>query len=102
MDFRVRERGANFVSSVVSMDVFVVVEDKDMTNLTTKTERYQAALHESLNQVTLIDSDNQVKIFVIVTSAAFSEIYTPDRTTPQGTFRKEVALNLEIEHYEKI
>lgn len=100
-DTQARTRGANFVSAVGYFKVALVVEEKDLRLLTLKAERYQAALVEILNQVPLVSDDSEVKIFPIVTGFSFSPEYTTT-DTPQSVFRKEVVVDLEVEHYEKI
>lgn len=102
VDFRVDQKGANFTSALVKIRLAVLVEDKDLNNLTIKAERYQAAVHESINEKTLLAPDLQVKIFVKVVRATFSEVYTPGRETAQGMFRKEIQFDLDVEHYERL
>lgn len=102
IDLRKRQKGANFLSALVYMNASVVVEEKNLELLTMKVERYQAAVHNVLDNQTLIDEEKQIKCHVLVTRAAFTPVYTetPDKT--DGTFLKEAVLTLEVEHYETL
>lgn len=102
VDFRKRERGQNHINATNKINVSVLIEDKDAERLTRKAYRYQAALHQVLDQVTLTSSDLKVKITIVVARATFSPLYTDttDPTAPNAVFRKEVVLECEIEHYE--
>jgi len=96
------DRGANHINARAHVIVAVLVEDRIQTNLTYKAWRYQSALHNVLHQTVLTSSDNRVKLVVkvdrIVFGPEFSE--STDTNKPSGVFRKEVALHLEVEHYE--
>lgn len=102
IDFRKEQLGANHVNAINHINVSVVIEDKDAEKLTIKAYRYQAALFACLDQVPLISADEQVKITVVVKNASFSPLYSnmdsPD--APEAVFRKEVALKLDVYHYE--
>lgn len=102
IDFQKREKGANHINANVRINVTVLVEDKDAERITRKAYRYQAALHECLDQVSLTSSDDKVKIVVVIQNAAFSPLYsnTDDPNAPGAVFRKEVALELDCYHYE--
>lgn len=102
IDFQKREKGANHINANVRLNVTVLIEDKDADRITRKAYRYQAALHECLDQVSLTSSDDKVKIVIVVQNAAFSPLYsnTDDPTAPGSVFRKEVALELDCFHYE--
>jgi len=102
ISFREYQNGANFVTAVVNMSIFVLIEDRDLNHLVVKAERYQTALHQSLNQKTLVSHDNSLKIFIKIVDASFSDIYAPKENTPSGMFRKEVHLTLEVQHYEQL
>lgn len=100
IDFQKRQRGANFISCVVNMVVVGVVEERNRELLTIKSERYQTALHRVLDGITIVSADSQVKIGILVVTAGFSEQYAVKSNEPEGAFRKEFALALEVEHYE--
>jgi len=95
-------RTANHINATCRLIVAAVVEDRDKTRLTTKTWRYQAALMKLLEQTSLTSLDNKVKLFVRVSNASFSAVVSTlrDEKAPEAVFRKEVALNLEVEHVE--
>jgi hypothetical protein len=101
IDFRKRQKNANGVTAVVNMTLAVVVEERDRELLTIKAERYQTALHEILDDAHLVSSDSQVKCVPMVMRAGFTETYSPGSQDPQGVFRKDVYLDLEVEHYER-
>jgi hypothetical protein len=93
--------GANHVNAVVKMYVSVVIEDKDATLLTIKSERYQAALFKILHWTTMTDTKDNVKLWSRVVRCAFSPVYTKNNSsTNQDQFRKEVSLELEVKHFE--
>lgn len=102
IDFRKRDRGANHVNCSVDMHINVVVEDRTRTLCVKKAERYQAALHNILDQTRIEDPSDNVLLTIIVNEALFSPEYSPGAGTnaPQGMFRKEVALICGVEHYE--
>lgn len=100
MDFPEEKNGPNHVNAIVKMFVSVVIEDREADRLTLKSERYQAALFKVLHWTTLEDQPKNVKIFIRVTSCQFSPLYTKPRGGNMAEFRKEVALELEINHYE--
>jgi hypothetical protein len=101
IDFRL-DRGPNCISAKLKVNVNVVVEDKDMSRLTAKAYRYQAALNRVLQQTRLTSSDNSVVYIVKVIRAEYSPIYTNAQAAgdPTGVFRKEVLLECEVENYE--
>lgn len=102
VNFHNDDRGANHINATIIVNVAAVVEDRDSTRLTRKAWRYQDALHSVLAQDSLTSSNGAITLKVKVMSASFSPIYTtaqkPD--VMSGTFRKEVSLRLEVEHYE--
>lgn len=101
VDFPEDITGANFVDAVVKMLVSVVIEDREADKLTIKAERYQAALFQILHWKPLEDVPNKVKIFTRVVRAEFSPLFTKVREAGvMGEFRKEVALELEVKHWE--
>lgn len=99
MNFQKAEMGANHITARGLVTVSIVVEDKDREKLTIKAWRYQAALHEILDQVIL--DVTGAKIFLIVTDAVFSPIFTAGKADgPTGVFRQEMALSVEAQHRE--
>lgn len=101
IDFRL-DRGPNMINAKIKINVTVLVEEKDLTRLTVKTYRYQAALCKILQQTRLTASDNSVTYIVKVIRAEYSPIYTNAQQAddPTGAFRKEVLLECEVEDYE--
>jgi hypothetical protein len=103
-DFKVPERGANFISGSVRINVSVLLEDRNSELLTRRCWRYQSALHELLAQTQLTTSDNTLKIVSIVRRARYSPLYSnaKDESSVEAVFRKEVLLELEVDHYENL
>jgi len=102
LDTRNDSKGANFIDALVDVGVSIVIEDRLADLLTIKAWRYQAALYKLLNQAALTSSDGKLKIVSKIESVDFGGEFssTTDPTVPQGVFRKEVLLNLNVEHYE--
>jgi hypothetical protein len=100
MSFKQFDDGANSIVANVFINVVALVEDRDLNHLTIKADRYMTALHQSLNEITIVDPNNLVRIWIKVIDGVFSEIYAPKRDTPEGTFRKEVHLTCNVLHYE--
>lgn len=103
VDFRL-PGGANHISAIVSMNLSILVEDRDTFRLTRKAWRYQDALHQILAQDGLTSGDGSVTLRLKIVSASFSPIYSDAQAvdSAQGVFRKEVVLRLEIEHYQSL
>jgi hypothetical protein len=101
-DFRDEQDGQNYLSASVKIFVSVVVEDKDQVSLTIKTERYQAALFRLLHRVHLLSTSGDLKLYSRVVRAEFSPLFTKDGelTKAMNVFRKEVALQLDVRHFE--
>lgn len=93
--------GDNHVNAVIKVYVTCVVEDREMDYLTIKCERYGAALFRILQRRTLVDDVENVKIYSRVVRFTFSPMFTKSRK-PEGKsdFRKEIALELEVKHFE--
>ena len=102
-DFRL-ETGPNFINALEKINVSVLIEDKDRGSLTIKAWRYQAALAKLLNNTALTNVGNTVKIVTKLVRNSFSPIYTnaADEESTAAVFRKEVVLELDVEHYEQI
>jgi len=102
-DFRLAE-GPNHVHGMGRINVSVVVEDRNRQLLKTKAWRYQAALAKLLNNTTLTNLAQTVKIVTKLVRFSFYELEynIKKRDTPEAAFREEVVLELEVEHYEQI
>lgn len=100
-DFRLSENQANHINGTARVNVTVVVEDREKSQLTYKCWRFQSALHELLAQTALTSTDNRLKLTVAVKRASFSPVYSS--AAERGTaavFRKEVMLELDVFHRE--
>lgn len=104
IDFRLADKGANFIDAVMRINVVAICEDREGPTLQYAAYRYQAALHKILAQTHLYNADQSVHIVCKVETARFSSIYTnaQQQGNVQGVFRKEVVLELDVEHYEKL
>lgn len=92
-------RGQNHINSKQDVTISVVIEDKDSDALTIGCYRYQDALFEILDGAQVVSADTKIKIVVKVVSVIFSETFSlQDNNT---IFRKEVAVMLEVEHWEQ-
>ena len=101
-DFKITENMANHINGTIKMRLACVVEDRDMSQLTYKTWRYQSALHSLLAQTHLTTTDNKLKITVVVKRASFSPAFSPaaNKGSIEAVFRKEVMLELDVVHRE--
>ncbi len=91
----------NYVSAVFKVYVSVVVEGQQEKALTIKCERYQSALFKILHETVITDSVDNVKIYTRCKRFQFSDLYTHGRKKDNmGDFRKEVAIELEVKHWE--
>jgi hypothetical protein len=101
-DFRQAEWKSNFIDALATVYVTVKVEDYNMDLITLKAMRYQAALHEILDQTSLVSSDNAVSLKLRVKRIKPSGIYTYENSesSSTATFFKEYTLQLDVEHYE--
>lgn len=102
VDFRLPTKNPNHINAAVTCNVTVVVEERDTFRLTTKAWRYQDALYKVLNRAQLADSNNEVKLVVKVMRATFNPTYDVEAGSDAatGTFRKEVVLELEVDHFQ--
>lgn len=102
-DIRDQSTGANHVNAYSQVDVAVVVEDRIKRLTVLKSWRYQAALMQILHQSALTNTDGSVKVFIRVQRCRFSGIVNiKDDTKPETVFRKEVSLELHVEHVEQL
>lgn len=103
IDFLKERRGANHINAAVRLNVTVLIEDKDAEKITTKAYRYQAALHQVLDQARLIPADNQAMLTAVIQSAGFSPLYSNlTEGDPQAVFRKEVSLEIDVFQFEAL
>jgi hypothetical protein len=101
IDFQKEEYRANHITAKIDIGVSVLVEDKDKDKLAIKAWRYQAALHEILDQAIIEVTGDKAKLFLIVKSADFSPVFTLESTKgSHGVFRKEVALSVDVQQRE--
>lgn len=102
MDFQKSVYNANHITAKVTLGVSVLIEDKDKEKLTIKAWRYQAALHQILDQRQILVSPNKAKLFLIVNNAQFSPTFSGESSGngTAGVFRKEMALSLEVQQRE--
>ncbi len=102
MDFRQGEIGANHINALLNIDVSVKVEDRLKRLLVLKALRYQAALHQILDQTPLASSDGKVKLYSrvkrIVPSGLYT--YTEDEKDTKAVFYFEYRLELEVDFFE--
>jgi hypothetical protein len=99
------DTGPNFINSLESINITVMVEDKDRARITQKAYRYQAAITHLMNGTQLLSSDSKVKIITKIINASFSPLYNynaKDEESSEAVFRKEFVLELEVEHYENL
>jgi hypothetical protein len=92
---------ANYLNARLKFYVSAVVEGQDAGSLVVLAERYQAALIKILHWQTLTDLTLNTKDWVRVVRGRFSPLYTKERKADNmGSFRKEVSLELEVQHFE--
>lgn len=100
-DFRIVDKKANCINARVRVNVSILVEDQDAEILTYKSDRYLSALHSVLDQADIVSTDNMLALKVVVYRARFSPVYSrQEDQVNEGTFRKEVLLECEVEHVE--
>lgn len=104
IDFQKREKGANHVNANCRVNVTCLVEDKDAERIMIKSYRYQAAIHEVLDQSQFLSSDNEAKITFVIQSATFSPLYSNTETAndPQAVYRREIGLEIDCYIYEQL
>lgn len=97
-----KERGQNHINATINMFVSVVVEDRLAHLITTKLYRYQDAVHKCLDRQELVDTTRLIKNVLKVVRTDFGSTQTKKMSgSSEVTFRKEVMLTLQVEHYEK-
>jgi hypothetical protein len=103
IDFLKNEKQANFIDATCRVNISVLVEDKDAERLMRKSYRYQAAIHQVLDQAVLLSADQQAKMTVVIMNASFSGLYsTLKENDPQSVFRQEIALECDVQNYEQL
>ena len=104
INFQKKETGANYINANVRVNITVLVEDKDAERLMIKSYRYQAAVHQVLDQKQFLSADNQAKFTAVIQSATFSPLYSnvDDPKSPQAVFRREIALEVDCYLYEQL
>lgn len=103
IDFLKNEKQANFIDATCRVNISVLVEDKDAERLMKKSYRYQAAVHQVLDQAVLLSADGQAKMTVVIMNASFSGLYsTLKENDPQSVFRQEIALECDVQNYEQL
>lgn len=103
IDFLKAQKGANHVNAAIRVNVTILVEDRDADRLMRKSYRYQAAMHQVLDQVSLMTADNQAKLTIVVQNASFSGLYSNmEAGNPAAVFRQEIALECDVFDYEQL
>lgn len=91
----------NYVPCKIKVFVSAVVESQHESATTIKAERYQAALFKILHQTLITDPTDNVKIHIACKRFQFSQLFTKSRRSDNmADFRKEVAIELEVKHWE--
>jgi len=98
-DYRPSQKGANHINAMAKITVACILEDRDLERLALKAYRYNDAFHEVLAQAEIVDSNNAVKLVVIVERTSFTPEFSNAGDEPLGTFRKELHLECSVEHY---
>ena len=103
-DFRLSEKNSNCINALSRIYVNAVVESGQEQVVSYLAYRYQAALCQLLAQQCLLNTDSSVQIIIKVVRSRFSSMYTDaqKKGVASGVFRKEVLLELDVEHYEKL
>jgi hypothetical protein len=104
IDFQKRATAANHINANCRVNITVLVEDKDSERIMIKSYRYQAAIHEVLDQTQFSSSDNKSKVTLVIQGASFSPLYTNAGNTgdPQTVFRREIALEVDCYIFEQL
>lgn len=103
IDFLKERRGANHINAAIRVNVTVLVEDKDAERLTTKAYRYQAAMHQVLDQQRLQSADLEASLTLVIQSAGFSPLYSNLQPgDPQAVYRKEIVLEIDVFQFEPL
>ncbi len=103
IDFK-KERGANTVDATAHYTFAAVAEAQTTEQVARATWRYQAALAQLLDNLSLTSADGGFRIKVIVRTADFNQEY--DVSTSDGNaakrWRKEVHLMCDVEFWQTL
>lgn len=104
IEFQKIQKAANHINASVRVNLTCLVEDKDAERLMIKSYRYQAAIHEVLDQIQFMSTDGKAKTTVIIESAIFSPLYSNagEVGNPQAVFRREIGLELNCQLFEQL
>jgi hypothetical protein len=103
MDFRTDSVKGNILNAKNRIIVAAVVEDRLQRLVVVKAWRYQSALMQCLHEVSLTTADGTLRIFARVQRCSFSGIINlKDPKASDAVFRKEVSLQLIVEHVENL
>lgn len=94
-----QSRGQNHINCQIRVFVSIVVEDRKASLLTIKGYRYHDALHEILDRAVLDSADGKSRNKIKVVSSQFGS--TVPKKSAESDFRKEVMLELTVEHFEQ-
>lgn len=103
IDFK-KDRGANHINATARYGIAAIQEGQTTEQVARITWRYQAALSQILDNLSLTSSDKTFRINVIVTGASFSEVYEEGTqpSSPAYRWRKGVELMCDVEFYEAL
>jgi hypothetical protein len=103
MDLRSETVKGNHINAMYRIIVAAVVEDRVKDKVVVKAWRYQAALVQLLHEVSLTNSAGTLRLFSRVKRCSFSGIINLKNEKDAGAvFRKEVSLELQVEHIENL
>ncbi len=104
IDFKKEQRGANFIDATAHYTFAAVSEAQTVEQVARATWRYQAALAQLLDNLSLTTTDGAFRIKVIVKGADFNQEY--DVSTEAGNtakrWRKEVHLKCDVEFWQQL
>lgn len=103
IDFQKGTKQSNFLNAQMTVNVTVLIEDRDADAITRKAFRYQAALQSILDQVEKISDNGEAKFTLVVQAASFGALYSTadDPNSVSAVYRKEVGLEIDCFLYEK-
>ena len=101
LDFRIKDRSANFINAEGKTSIVVWVEDQDEERLTYKAWRYMSAIHATLDQADIISSDGLLHLKPVIYSEEASNIQEYVNDQGEGKrFRKALLFRCATEHLE--
>lgn len=103
IDFK-KDRGANHINATAKYGIVAIMEAQTTQEATRIAWRYQAALSQILDNLSLTSADGTFKIKLIVRSAEFAEDYEVSErpNNPAQRWRKGVQLKCDVEFYEAL